>query len=85
MALKLNIRPEIEKEMNRLLPTAHVRSKTEYINKAIAEMNRKLMREMEIEKLRIHYQNKAAMREERKILREFAAIRYLTETPSNFF
>lgn len=75
MAFKLNIRPEIEKEMTRLLPRAQVRSKTEYVNKAIEEMNRRLMREMEIEKIRIHNQDKSVIREERKILREFAAIR----------
>lgn len=75
MALKLNIKPAIEDEMDRLIPRAGVGSKTEYINRAIEELNRKLMREMEIEKIRIHYQDKSIIREHRKIMREFAAIR----------
>lgn len=73
MALKLNIKPEIEEEMERLLPKAKARSKTEYINQAIQEYNRQLKRRLEISKLKQYFQS---YREEgRKVLDEFARLR----------
>ena len=57
MALKLNIRSDIEEEMDALLPRVHLRSKTEYINCAIAAYNRKLKRELELDKLKGYFKN----------------------------
>ena len=71
MALKLNIRPEVEQEMEDLLDKARVRSKTEYINRAIEEYNQKLKRELELSRLQGYFKN---YREEAEgILSEFSA------------
>jgi hypothetical protein len=55
MALKLNLRPDIERDMEELVPLSGARSKTEYINQAIAEKNEKLRKERQIEKLRKYF------------------------------
>lgn len=73
MALKLNIRPELEEEMEGLLPQARVRSKTEYINQAIASYNRELKRRLELEKLKSYFRSYG--KEAKKVLREFAALK----------
>jgi hypothetical protein len=73
MALKLNIKPEIEREMEILLTQTLVRSKTEYINIAIKEYNEKLKRHAALSKLKVyflHYQSEA-----KKILNEYSQIR----------
>ncbi len=73
MALKLNIRPDIEQEMERLLPKAQVHSKTDYINRAIAAFNKQLNRQLELKRLRSyfhHYQDEA-----KDVLSEFANLR----------
>lgn len=72
MALKLNIRPEIEAEMERLLLHAHVRSKTEYINQAIEEYNRKLKREFVISGLKRYFSDYQG--EGREMLHEFSKL-----------
>lgn len=73
MALKLNILPAVEEEMDALLPRTQVRSKTEYINRAIEEYNRKLKREMELKKLSHYFHT--YNEEGRKILHEFARLK----------
>ncbi len=73
MALKLNIRPEIEEEIDNLLPQASVRSKTEYINRAIHEYNQKLKRELELAKLEKYFKTyKSAAKD---TLSDFSKIR----------
>ena len=73
MALKLNIRPEIEKEMDVLFVKSNLRSKTEYINEAIREYNQKLNREWELAKLRQYF--KGSKGEEKSLLDDFSKIR----------
>ncbi|MBI2335913.1 MAG: hypothetical protein HYU97_04030 [Deltaproteobacteria bacterium] len=73
MALKLKIRPELEKEMEILVSKAKVRSKTEYINRAIEEYNRKLKREIELAKLQVYFQS--YQKEGQKVLSEFSRLR----------
>lgn len=75
MALKLNIRPEIEEQMNLLLPRAGVRSKTDYINRAIEAYNRFLSRKEEIAKLAKYFD--AYRGDAQEILDDFASIRTL--------
>lgn len=75
MALKLNIQPEIEEEMESLLSQAHVRSKTEYINRAISEYNEKLKRQIELEKVKVYFQT--YQKEGLEILREFSRLKNL--------
>ncbi len=73
MALKLNIRSDIEREMNTLLPKAAVRSKTQYINEAIREYNRKMKRQFQILKLKKYF--KSYQKEGRVILDNFARLK----------
>jgi len=73
MALKLNIRPDLEEEIDHLLPKTNVRSKTEYINRAIEEYNQKLKRELKLTQLKNYfstYQNEA-----QTVLRDFAQLK----------
>lgn len=77
MALKLNIRPEIEQEMEALLPQAHVRSKTEYINRAIQELNAKVKRLDALESLRKYFQS--YRQEGQEVLSEFSRIKKLPD------
>jgi uncharacterized protein (UPF0276 family) len=73
MALKLNIRPELEDEIEKLLPQARVRSKTEYINEAIRAFNKNLKRQMELDRLRSYF--KSYEKEGKSVLREFAKLK----------
>lgn len=73
MALKLNIRPDLEKEMEHLLPKAKVRSKTEYINRAIEAYNQELKRGLELGKLKEYF--RSYQKEARTVLGEFARIK----------
>lgn len=73
MALKLNIRPEIEAEMEGLLGKSPCRSKTEYINRAIEAYNEYLKRSLEINKLREYF--KTYQQEGKEILDAFGKVR----------
>ncbi|GEM_PF-3469654 len=73
MALKLNIRADLEEEMKSLLPKTSVRSKTEYINEAIREYNQKVKREVELSRLRFYFKN--YHEEGKKVLNDFRQIR----------
>lgn len=72
MSLKLNIRPELELEIERLLPQARVRSKTEYINRAIQEYNQKLKRQLDLGRLKEYFSTYAS--EAKSVLHEFSNI-----------
>ena len=73
MALKLNSRAELEEEMEALLPKAHVRSKTEYINRAIRAYNQILKRQIELVGLKEYF--KSYGQEGKDILREFSRLK----------
>ena len=73
MALKLKIRADLEREMEILVSQANVRSKTEYINRAIQEYNQKLKREIELAKLKNYF--KSYQKEGQKVLHEFSQVR----------
>lgn len=75
MNLKLNVRPEIAEEMEELYALSGARSKTEYINMAIAELNRKQRRRLEVERLKDYFVNPQHLKEEEESLSEFAALR----------
>lgn len=73
MALKLNIQPDIEKEMGGLLAKTNLRSKTEYINTAIREYNHKIKRQLELTQLKKYYLN--SQKENKNITDEFSHVR----------
>ena len=73
MALKLNLKYEIEKEMESLLPQARVRSKTEYINQAVREYNLRLKRRIEVDRLKNYFHS--YRKEGKAVLDEFARVR----------
>ena len=73
MALKLNIRPELEAEIDQLLPKVPVRSKTEYINRAVELYNRQLKRELELSKLKSYFA--FYQQESRTVLSEFSQLK----------
>jgi metal-responsive CopG/Arc/MetJ family transcriptional regulator len=75
MALKLNIRPELEEEIDNLLPKANVRSKTEYINRAIEEYNQKLKRELKLAQLKTYFST--YRKEAQAVLSDFAQLKSL--------
>lgn len=75
MALKLNLRPEIEEEMEDLLPKSTARSKTDYINRAIQAYNKQLKRHLHLENLAGYFEDYAT--EAKRTLREFSQIRRL--------
>lgn len=77
MALKLNINPDIEREMECLVPRTSVRSKTEYINLAIREYNVRIKRQLELKKLGRYFS--AYQEEGKSILNEFAKIRAIPD------
>lgn len=77
MALKLNLRPEIEEEMEGLLPKSLARSKTDYINRAVQAYNQQLKRHLHLENLAEYFEDYAS--EAKKTLQEFSRIR---EIPS---
>jgi len=75
MGLKLNIRADLEAEMEELYPLAGARSKTEYINMAIAELNRKQRRQLEVGQLKAYFANPHHLKEEKEVLADFAKLR----------
>jgi len=48
MPLKVNLKPEIEREMEALLPVSGSPTKTAYINEAVRERNERLRRGRQI-------------------------------------
>lgn len=72
MALKLNIRPDIEREMNSILTKIPVRSKTDYINRAIEEYNHLMKRRSELARLKNYF--KEYQEEALTILNDFAHV-----------
>ncbi len=72
MALKLNLRPDVERDMEELVPFSGARSKTEYINQAVAEKNAKLRRERQVEALRKYFER--ASGELRAVNRELRSV-----------
>lgn len=73
MALKLNIWPEVEAEIDQLLPRAQVRSKTEYINRAIHEYNQKLKRQLELARLKGYFSSYSP--EAKAVIHEFSGLK----------
>lgn len=73
MPLKLNLRPKIEEEMERLLPLSGARSKTDYINRAVEAYNDSLRRQKAIEGLKEYF--KQYSREAKTVMDEFAKVR----------
>lgn len=61
MAIKVNLKPQIEREMEALVPHSGARSKTEYINMAVREKNARLRQEQQLAVLRRYF---AGRREE---------------------
>jgi Arc/MetJ-type ribon-helix-helix transcriptional regulator len=55
MAIKLNLQPQIEREMEELVPLSGARSRTEYINIAVREKNERLRRDQQIAALRRYF------------------------------
>ena len=55
MAIKLNLQPQIEHDMEQLVPLSGARSRTEYINIAIREKNERLRRAQQIAVLRRYF------------------------------
>lgn len=55
MAMKVNLKTNVEQEMEELLPLSGVRSKTAYINEAVREKNARLRQEKEIAALREYF------------------------------
>lgn len=72
MAIKLNIRPDIEKEMDLVLATIPINSKTEYINQAIRNYNRQIKRSLELKKLKSYFKDYEA--EAKSLLSEFTRV-----------
>ncbi len=72
MALKLNIQPDIEHDMDALLPQTKLRSKTHYINQAIAVYNQKLKREFQLARLKRYFKDYTQEAEE--IMHDFGAL-----------
>lgn len=75
MALKLNIRPELDEEMDELYPLAGARSKTEYINMAIAELNRRIKRQQDVAVLKSYFADPGYQKEVKAVSRDFAKLR----------
>lgn len=48
MPMKVNLKPDIEREMEELLPRSGSPTKTAYINEAVRERNERLRRERQI-------------------------------------
>ena len=71
MPMKVNLKPEIEREMEDLLPVSGSPTKTAYINEAVRERNERLRRERQVAALSGYF---ARRREElRAINREVRA------------
>ncbi len=73
MVFKLNIRPDLEAEIEQLLSRSHARSKTEYINRAIENYNQQLKRELSLRQLKDYF--KSYQKEGKEILRDFAKLK----------
>lgn len=71
MPIKVNLKPEIEREMEDLLPVSGSPTKTAYINEAVRERNERLRRERQVAALSGYF---ARRREElRAVNREVRA------------
>jgi hypothetical protein len=69
--MKVNLKPDIEREMEALLPVSGSPTKTAYINEAVRERNERLRRERQIANLSGYF---ARRREElRTVNRELRA------------
>ena len=55
MAIKVNLKPQIEREMEALVPQSGARSKTEYINMAVREKNARLRQGQQLAVLRRYF------------------------------
>ena len=55
MANKVNLKPQIEREMEALVPQSGARSKTEYINMAVREKNERLRQGQQLAVLRSYF------------------------------
>lgn len=55
MPIKVNLKPQIEREMEELVPLSGARSKTEYINIAVREKNERLRKEQQVAVLRSYF------------------------------
>lgn len=71
MPLKVNLKPEIEREMEDLLPVSGSSTKTAYINEAVRERNERLRRGRQISALSGYFAERGA--ELRSINREVRA------------
>ncbi len=60
MAIRVTLRPHIEREMNEMVRLSGVKSKTEYINQAVAEKNERLKRERQLAVLRDYFSRHGA-------------------------
>ncbi len=58
MSLKVNLKPDIERKMEELLPLSGARSKTEYINQAVRDRNERLERRRAVESLRRYFKRR---------------------------
>lgn len=79
MAFKINIRPDLESEMETLLKRAGTRSKTEYINKAIAAYNSEIKRHDELERLTAYFENPRNRAVSRDAAETFARVRKIRD------
>lgn len=73
MALKLNLKPEIEAEMEALLAKLPIASKTAYINQAVAEQNRQYRRRFRLKGLKNYFSQYS--HEAKEILQDFSRVR----------
>jgi len=55
MAMKVNLKPDLEHEMEELLAISGARTKTEYINAAVRERNERIRRERHLAGLRAYF------------------------------
>jgi hypothetical protein len=55
MAMKVNLKPDLEREMEELLAVSGARTKTEYINAAVRERNERIRRERHLAGLRAYF------------------------------
>lgn len=78
MSVRVNLKPEVEREMEELLPVSGVTSKTAYINEAVRERNERLRRRQQIAALSDYFSRhsdelRAINRELRQATRHFNA------------
>ena len=79
MVLKANIKPELEDEIGQFFKAAGAKSKTDYVNKAVEDFNRRFKREQIIKGMQAYFADPRYQKEARERLREFAAIRYSSD------